>query len=189
MVAYQAGRIEIFVVHGIFTVECCGIVFVITDMVCKIIGTNQKIVVCGIAGIPGGVQIVVQIVEFCDIPAVRSAAVAGDQTGVNTQLQRQTVEQQGITLADGGTVHQCGIGGILQVIAVVVQIGIIVCDICADVIVDGLKLGVVAGGGDVQGGQKIVDLSGQRIFLGGGGIVVKFKGQLISVFVVDVAAV
>ena len=97
----------------------------------------QEPVVIAQAGIPGGIQIVVQIVQFHNIPSVGAAASdAGNQTSVNAKLQRQPVKQQCITLADCRFIHHGRIGGEFTGIVFIIQIGIVISNIGADVVID-----------------------------------------------------
>ena len=79
-----------------------------------------------------------------------TAAVAGNITAVHTQLQRQAVEQHRKALTNRLSVHQCGIGRVLQIIILVIQIIIIIGHIGADPIVDALDLFIFRGIPQVQ---------------------------------------
>ena len=125
--------------------EFGGIIFLVTDMVGKIIGTDQEIVIIGVSRVPRGVQVVIEAVELSNIPAVGAAAVTGDESAINAQLQGQTVQQKGVSLTDAGTVNQTGISGVLELVRFIFQIVVIVSNIGTDVIVDGLQLGIVVG--------------------------------------------
>ena len=56
--------------HGVSGVEALGIVFRVADVVGEIVGAHQEVGVSGLTGIPGGVQVVVQVVDLCDVPTV-----------------------------------------------------------------------------------------------------------------------
>ena len=63
---------------------------------------------------------------------------AGNIPAVDIHFPQQTVHQQRIALADSGTVHQCGIGRILQVIGRIVLVDIVIGNVGADPVIDDL---------------------------------------------------
>ena len=173
--------IVILAVHGIGRVELGVIIIVVADMVFEISGANQKITVIGLACIPGGVQIVVQIVDPGNVPAVGATAVTGDEPGIHPQLQGQSVQQQGIALAYRSTVHQRGITGVLECIAVVIQVCVVVGNVGADVIIDAAQALIVSCCVQFQGIQQLSYFAVYGLFLFGGGVVIDGQSQRIQI--------
>ena len=137
----------------------------------EIQGALEEVAVAGRTRIPGGVQIVVQVIELHDVPGMGAAAVADDDTGIHTQLQHQPVEQHGIALADGDLVHQRRIGGVLQVVEIIVQVLVIILHGVADVVVHGADLFVIGLFPQIKLVQQVGNRSIQLHLLGIGGVV------------------
>ena len=165
--------------HGIFLVEFLGVIFIVTVVVGEGRGALQEITVTGHAGVPGGVGIIIEIFHLDDVPAV-GAAVTGtaDETGIHTQLQSQTVQQERITLAYGGAVDQRGVGRKLMQISLIIQMVIIVGDIGADIVVDCLDLLIVRLLVHIQFLQKLFDSAVNRLLFNGGGVVGERVGDV-----------
>ena len=135
----------IFRAHGIALIEIGGDIVFLSGMIREVAAAAQEIFVihsvCLPGLIPGGIQIIVQTAQSDNVPCMgNTAAVAGNITAVHTQLQRQAVEQHRKALANRLSVNQSGIGRMLQIIILVIQIIIIKGHIGADPIVDALDL-------------------------------------------------
>ena len=143
-------------------------------MVGKIgIGAQEEIV-GGHSRIPGGIQVVVQLVQSHDIPGVATIAAGldtGNDPGIHIQLQRQPVEQIGVALTHGSLVHQRRIGGVLQQVTVVFQIVVVISNIGANVVIDTADLCIVGLAIQRQFLQKGSHSSVQLLFLLQGGVV------------------
>ena len=127
-------------------------------------------------GAPGGVQaVVLAVVQLHDVPGVGlppavAVALTGDDAAVDARVVGQAVEQVGIALAHRLLVDGRRVGGVLQHIAAVVQIGIVVLDVLGHPVIDGLHL--LIGGLAVQrqlGQDGALDVAVQlRLLLGRG---------------------
>ena len=158
--------------HGIFRQEFCREICFFRLMILKAVIAQQE---PGIGhadlipgSIPGGVQIVILIIQLHDIPGVTAAiANAGDDPGIHAQRQRQSVKQQRIALANSGFVDQSGIGREFQNIGFVIQIVKIIGNISAHIVINAVNLFIV---GSIPQGklrQKSIHSGIQRRFLGG----------------------
>ena len=170
---------EVGLAYGIEGVELGGVVFRITEMIGRVRGevhlVLQEIIVVtqGLIpdGIPGGVGVVVEVAELDDVPAVAAViADAGDDTAVDAQFQRQLVQQDSVALADSSTVDHGCIGGVLQLVVIVLQRVVIVDNVFADVVIHGAEPLVVRTIG-IHGGQQCIHRLLQFRLLFGGGVV------------------
>ena len=93
--------------HRIVRVEAFGRILRIPLMSVKVRVVFQEIVILDGACIPGGVQIVVQVIQLHNIPAVGTAVTqTGNQSGINSLFQCQPVKQKRIALANCRFVDQ-----------------------------------------------------------------------------------
>ena len=170
-------RIIVCIIHGIGGVERGCVIFRVAGMIFEIGGADQEIPIVRAARVPGGVQIIVQVIEPGDVPAMGTTAVTGNEPRVHAQLQGQPVQQQGIALADRGAIQQRGVAGVLQGVAAVVQVGVVVYHIGADIVIDGAELLIIGGGVDIQFIQKGVHSLIHDPLLGSCGIVGDNEGN------------
>ena len=161
--------------HGIGLGERVGVVGVLPGVIREVPHALEKPVVDGlvVAAVPGGVHVIVETADADDVPGV---VHAGDHTDVQPRLLAHAVEQDGIALAHGGAVVHGGVGGVLQLIAGVAHVLVVVVDPVADEVVDGQDLLSLRLAGESQGGHGAVDLAGEGLLLGGGGVVVRRVG-------------
>ena len=162
--------------HGVGCVECGRIVVVLRGhlagsipavVVVKVIGAHQEALIDRKTRIPGGVQIIVLAVQLGDVPNMTLAVgIAGDHTAVHTQFQRQPVQQHRIALADRGLIDQSGIGGMLQLIAVILEIIVVVSNVGGDIVVNRFKLGIAVLTGHIQLAQQLRNGRIHRCLLG-----------------------
>ena len=172
-------RFEVGLAYGIEGVELGGVVFRITEMIGKVRGEvhlvlQEIIVVTQFLipdGIPGGVGVVVVVAKLDDVPAMAAVvADAGDDAAVDAQLQRQLVQQDCVALADSCTVDHGCIGGVLQLVVIVLQRVVIVDNVFADVVIHGAEPLVVRTIG-IHGGQQCIHRLLQLRLLFSGGVV------------------
>ena len=164
--------------------ECLGVIFFLADMVIEIRLIFQEIsilhVIFRIRGVPGGIQIVEEITQPDNVPAMGAAVSgAGNVAAVQTGFQRHAVEEGCITLADSGAVDQRRVRSILQHIGSIVQIIVIISNVMTDVVIDGSDSGIFAL--QVIHMQLIQHLCHPGIhngFLGCGGVILHGKGQI-----------
>mgnify|MGYP003294457365 CR=1 FL=1 len=76
-------------------------------------------------------------VDVDDIPAVVLVACrAGNQTAIQAAGKCQSIEGQGISLTDGGAIHQSAAGGELTVVGGIIFVDAVIGHMAADVIID-----------------------------------------------------
>ena len=170
-------RIKVRFAHGIGGIKSFGGIICIPAVIRKVGLIHQEILIFGHTSIPCGIQVVVQIVQASDVPSVGTACISGNEPCIHAQCQSQTVEQAGVALAYGSAVNQSGIGGVFQCVVLVIQIFIIIGDVFAEVIVDGLDFPVVGFLRHIQISQKGIHSLIHFLLLSCGGVVVQRVGD------------
>ena len=172
--------------HGIVGMERSGFIVRAAGMVGEGGGTLEQPAVLRFPGVPGAVRVVVNIAQLHNVPGVVHAiGSAGDDAGIHAGHQQHAVEKGGVALAHGGAVDERGVSRELEGIGLIFQIGVVVGDVGADVVVDGLDLGVVIGlGGEAEGGHHRLQCCRQLSFLLGGGIIGHRKGNIQIIIVI-----
>ena len=149
-------------------------------------GEEPFVVVWAQTCIPGGVHIVVFAVQLHNVPGMvgylsGGGDGAGDAAGIHTQFQHQLIEQHGVACADSGLVDQCGIGGVFESVGIVVQIGIVIADIGAHIVIYALYLLIIGVFPQIQLLQKLVFPVGEGgLLFGSGGVGhLEFVGEIV----------
>ena len=138
----------------------------------------QEITVGRFSGVPSGIRVVVFVPQLDDIPAMGAAASnAADEPAVHTQFQRQTVQQQRVALTHRRLVVQRGVGCEFQLVAVVVEIFVVICNIFADIVVNALGLFIRALAIQTQYREEGIDFVVHPLLLFGRCIVRNCKGH------------
>ena len=109
--------------------------------------TLEEVAVAAPSLVPCGVQtVVIAIVHLHDVPcvgapdAVPAIRRTGDDAAVDARVVGQPVEQVGVALTHRRLVDGGSIGGILQLVGIVVQVCVVVSDVFGDPVIDGLHL-------------------------------------------------
>ena len=106
----------------------------------------QEVAVFGLSLVPCGIQaVVLAVVHPHDVPGVTAPAAAaiaqaGDDAAVDARVVGQAVEQIGVALTHRRLVDGRRVGGVLQIVAVIVQVLLVISDITCDPVVDSLHL-------------------------------------------------
>ena len=93
--------------------ESSSCVGCISCVIRKVLCIFEKILILCIAGIPGTVKVIIASFYFDDIPCMRSAGIAGDDSCIDTGFKGKTIEQRGISLAYRFFIDQGSVGGVL----------------------------------------------------------------------------
>ena len=135
-------------------------------MIHKILPVPQEEAVLRLPGVPGGVQIIIQVADFGDIPCVIPAAAdTDDHTVAHAQLQKQAVHQHRIALTNRFFVYQRRVSSVFEPVIVVIQIIVIIGHIVAQVVIHRFDLLVITLAADIQGLQQLRHSSVNFCFL------------------------